>query len=158
MEAAKRLLSGSIPEVRRPHEVIFIGHGRSKEWFALERFLTKDLRLPCEEFNAKPAAGYTTQQHLEQMLNRATFAFLVMTAEDKHEDGTLHARENVVHEAGLFQGKLGFSNAVLLVEAGCSLPSNFDGLTHIPFPKDNIAGAFHEVRRTLEDRGIIRGI
>ena len=144
------------PETARP-TAIFIGHGGSKEWLELEKYLTRELHLNCEEFNAKPAAGYTTQQHLEEMLDRATFAFLLMTAEDKHEDGTFHARENVVHEAGLFQGKLRFSDAVLLVEAGCSLPSNFDGLAYIPFPKDNIAGAFHEVRRTLEDRGIVRG-
>ena len=41
------------------------------------------------------------------MLNAASFAFLIMTAEDEHADSTLHARENVVHEVGLFQGKLG---------------------------------------------------
>ena len=27
-----------------------------------------------------------------------------MTAEDEHADGTKHARENVIHEVGLFQG------------------------------------------------------
>ncbi len=135
--------------------MIFIGHGRSKEWLALERFLARELHLNCDEFSARPAAGYTTQAHLDKMLIRATFAFLVMTAEDTHHDGTLHARENVIHEAGLFQGKLGFPDAVLLVETGCSIPSNLNGLTHIPFPKDNIGAAFYHVQRTLEDRKIL---
>jgi predicted nucleotide-binding protein len=135
--------------------VIFIGHGRSKEWLELEKYLTKELHLRCEEFNAEATAGYTTQQRLEAMLGKATFAFVVFTGEDKHEDGTLHGRENVIHEAGLFQGKLGIPNAVLLVEEGCSLPSNIKGLTYIPFQPDKIAGAFHEVRRVLAARKII---
>lgn len=40
------------------------------------------------------------------MLSSAGFAFLVMTGEDMHDDNELHARENVIHEIGLFQGKL----------------------------------------------------
>ena len=78
-----------------------------------------------------------------------------MTAEDKHADGSSHARENVIHEAGLFQGKLGIPNAILLIESGCATPSNIYGLTHIPFPSGNISAAFHEVRRVLKARNII---
>jgi predicted nucleotide-binding protein len=89
------------------------------------------------------------------MLDRATFAFLVMTAEEKYSDGSSHARENVIHEAGLFQGKLGTPNAILLVESGCAVPSNLQGLTHIPFPSANIRAAFHDVRRLLEARKIL---
>jgi predicted nucleotide-binding protein len=138
------------------HTVIFIGHGgHSKEWLVLAQYLKEDWELNIEEFNAKPPEGYTTQAHLQTILDRATFAFLVMTGDDKHADGSLHARENVVHEAGLFQGKLGIPNAVLLVEEGCEIPSNFDGLTHIPFPKNDIAAAFHKVHRVLKARSII---
>jgi predicted nucleotide-binding protein len=36
-----------------------------------------------------------------------------MTAEDEQADGQWRARENVVHEAGLFQGRLGFMKGVL---------------------------------------------
>ena len=57
-----------------------------------------------------------------------------MTAEDEHSDGTTHARENVVHEAGLFQGKLGFSKAIILLEEGCKEFSNIEGLGQIRFP------------------------
>jgi hypothetical protein len=38
------------------------------------------------------------------MLDQARFAFLVMTAEDEQADGNHHARMNVIHEVGLFQG------------------------------------------------------
>jgi hypothetical protein len=147
--------SSGINKPNRP-DSIFIGHGGSSVWLVLEKHLTKTLGLNCTEFNAKPAAGYTTQHHLEKLLASATFAFLVMTAEDRHEDGTLHARENVVHEAGLFQGKLGFPNAVLLVEDDCALPSNLLGLTYIRFVKGRIETAFHEIGEVLKDRNIVR--
>jgi predicted nucleotide-binding protein len=45
------------------------------------------------------------------MLDQARFAFLVMTAEDEQADGNHHARMNVIHEVGLFQGRLGFERA-----------------------------------------------
>ena len=35
------------------------------------------------------------------MLKTAKFAFMVMTREDTHSDGSVHARENVVHEAAV---------------------------------------------------------
>ena len=88
-------------------EIIFIGHGRSKVWQDLKDFLQDRLNLDWDEFNREPVAGYSTKERLEQMLERVTFAFLIMTAEDEHADETLHARENVIHEIGLFQGRLG---------------------------------------------------
>ena len=82
-------------------------------------------------------------------------AFLVMTAEDEQTDGTLHARENVIHEAGLFQGKLGFERAIILLEEGCQEFSNIHGLGQIRFPKGNIKAAFEDIREVLKREGII---
>ncbi|GAG43925.1 unnamed protein product, partial [marine sediment metagenome] len=86
----------------------------------------------------------------EEMLSSSDFAFIVMTAEDEHSDGTKHARQNVVHEAGLFQGRLGFDRAIILLEEGCAEFSNIVGLTHIPFPKGNIGAASEDIRKVLE--------
>jgi hypothetical protein len=38
------------PEMAKP-TAIFIGHGTSKEWLELEKYLTRELHLNCEEFN-----------------------------------------------------------------------------------------------------------
>ena len=89
------------------------------------------------------------------MLDSATVAFLLMTGEDETAEGSLRARENVVHEAGLFQGRLGFGKAIVLLEDGCKEFSNITGLGHIPFPKNNIAAAFEEVRKVLEREELI---
>jgi predicted nucleotide-binding protein len=70
-------------------------------------------------------------------------------------DGRLNARMNVVHEAGLFQGKLGFTRALILLEDGCEEFSNIHGLGQIRFPKGNIKAAFEDIRQVLEREGII---
>lgn len=136
-------------------EKIFIGHGRSRMWRDLKDFLQDRLQLSWDEFNRESPAGKTTSARLEQMLNSAVFAFLVMTAEDEQVDGSVRARENVIHEVGLFQGKLGLHRAVVLLEDCCTEFSNIHGLGQIRFPKDNIMACSEEVRRVLEREGLL---
>ena len=71
--------------------------------------------------------------------------------------GEVQARMNVVHEAGLFQGRLGFNKAIVLLEEGCKEFSNIHGLGHIRFPKGDISSAFDKVRHVLEREGLIDG-
>lgn len=135
---------------------IFIGHGgKSPLWRELKDFIAERLRLPCEEFNAKPTAGVHTTDRLEAMLSEASMAFLIMTPEDEHKDGTRHARSNVIHEIGLFQGRLGAKRAIVMVEDGCAEFSNLSGLTKVRFPAGDIAARFEEVRRVLEREGLL---
>ena len=133
---------------------VFIGHGQSPVWKDLRDFLRDRLSVDWEEFNRDSPAGLSTPQRLEEMLEKSCFAFLVMTAEDEHLDGSLHARENVIHEMGLFQGRLGFKRAIVLLEEDCREFSNIYGLTQIRFPKGNIEAKSEEIRRVLEREGI----
>lgn len=134
---------------------VFIGHGRSRAWRDLKDFLQDRLKLPWDEFNRVPVAGVTNVARLSEMLDAAAIAFLVMTAEDEMANGALQARMNVIHEAGLFQGRLGFSRAVVMLEEGCEEFSNIAGLGQIRFPRGNISAVFEEVRRVLEREGLI---
>ena len=138
-----------------PGSRVFIGHGRSAVWRELKDFLSDRLALPWEEFNRESTAGIATTERLTEMLKSAGFAFLIMTAEDEHADETLHARENVIHEVGLFQGKLGLRRAIILLEEGCSTFSNIHGLTYISFPRGRISAAFEDVRRVLERERLV---
>lgn len=135
---------------------IFIGHGRSPMWREFKDFLSDRLGLPWDEFNREAVAGITTFDRIESILDSASFAFLIMTAEDQHSDATTHARQNVVHEVGLFQGKLGPRKAIILLEEGCNEFSNIVGLSQIRFPEGQISAVFEEVRRVLEREGVLR--
>jgi hypothetical protein len=140
-----------VPRGRR----VFIGHGRSAEWLKLHLFLSRTLSLNCDEFNVEPIAGIHTAKRIESMLASASMAFLVMTAEDTHADNTVHARQNVVHEVGLFQARLGPRRAIVLLEQGCSRFSNLDGLTTINFPIGDITARSEEVRGVLAREGLL---
>lgn len=133
---------------------VFIGHGHSPAWKDVKDFLVDRLQLDYEEYEREPTAGLSTKERLLEMLDAGCFAFLVMTAEDEHGDGTRHARENVIHEAGLFQGRYGFERAIILLEEGCEEFSNIHGVGQIRFPKDNIMAKSEEIRRVLEREGI----
>ncbi|MFP1983691.1 TIR domain-containing protein [Lonsdalea quercina] len=134
---------------------IFIGHGRSHLWRELKDFVKDKLRLPYDEFNRVPVAGTTNIARLAQMLDQSCFAFLIMTAEDELNDGSMQARMNVIHEVGLFQGRLGFERAIVLLEEGCQEFTNINGLGQIRFPKGNISAIFEQVREVLEREEII---
>ena len=133
----------------------FIGHGGSPEWRKLKDFLENTLKLPYEEFNRIPQAGKITSVRLKEMLESCCMAFLIMTGEDEHIDGTLHARSNVIHEIGLFQAQLGYERAIILQEEGCEVFSNIHGITYIPFPKGNIRAAFEDIREVVERESVI---
>ena len=134
---------------------IFIGHGGAPIWRELKDFLNDRLGLPWDEFNREAVAGIHTFDRISEMLDSACFAFLIMTAEDQHSDSSTRARQNVVHEVGLFQGRLGSRKAIILLEEGCSEFSNIAGLSQIPFPKGHISAVVYEITRVLEREGLI---
>ena len=88
------------------------------------------------------------------MMETSAFAFLLMTGEDETADGLLHARENVIHEIGLFQSRLGLDRAIVLLEEGCTEFSNIVGIGQIRFPKGNISAKFDDIRQVLEREGL----
>ena len=133
---------------------IFIGHGRSKLWARFNVFLKDELGLKTVFYESESRVGESIVPILEKMLAEATFAVLVLTAEDGSSDGAKRARQNVIHEAGLFQGRLGFDRAILLVQRGLEGFSNVDGLQYIPFSDENIEEAFYQLQRVLKAKGL----
>ena len=89
------------------------------------------------------------------MLEAAAIGFVIMTAEDETNEGAMRARMNVIHEVGLFQGRLGFTRGIVMLEDGCEEFSNIQGLGQIRFPKGRISAAFEDVRQVLEREGIL---
>jgi len=153
----ERLGGDDAPSVGQLHSEgrVVIGHGRSPLWRELKDFVADRLHLPWDEFNRVSVAGVGTTDRLQQMVESSVVAFLVATAEDEAADGSMTARDNVIHEIGLFQGHLGFGRAIVLLEEGCEEFSNIHGLGQIRFPRGNIAAAFEDVRKLLEREGIL---
>lgn len=136
---------------RRPRPpCAFIGHGgRNPLWRELKDFLT-EFSVDVETFETHPRYGKTAVDVIQSMLDRADFAFLIHTGEDETAEGRLRARQNVVHETGLFQGRLGFERVIVLREDGVEEFSNLAGLQEIRFPAGNIRATFGEVARLTQ--------
>lgn len=135
------------PPAVRP--VVFIGHGHSSAWRDLKDHLQDKHGFKIEAYETGARAGHTIRDILEEMVTKSSFALLVLTGEDTQADDQMRARQNVVHEAGLFQGRLGFSRAILLLEEGVEEFSNVHGVQYIKFSKNNIKETFGEVLATL---------
>ena len=126
---------------------VFIGHGRSAQWRDLKDHLADKHGFMVVAYETGARAGHAIRDTLQTMLEGSSFAVLVLTKEDETADGEVRARQNVVHETGLFQGKLGFERAIMLVEEGTEGFSNVQGIQQIRF-KD-IKETFGEVVATL---------
>jgi hypothetical protein len=132
-----------------PPPTIFIGHGRSSQWRDLKDHLQDKHGYIIEAYEVGERAGHGIRDILEDMMTKSSFAVLVMTGEDRDSEGLMHARENVVHEMGLFQGCLGFSRAIVLLEDETAEFSNIHGIHQIRYSKGKIKETFGEILATL---------
>lgn len=152
-EQAKQIVAEAASESTQSEENqdfrIFIGHGRSDAWRELSDHLRDKHDLSIVTYENGARAGHTIRDILDEMLDNSALAFLVHTGEDETAEEKMRARQNVVHETGLFQGRLGFSKAIMLLEEGVEELSNLAGIQYIPFKKGHISGTFGEVLATI---------
>jgi predicted nucleotide-binding protein len=138
------------PTPNKPKPQIFIGHGGNTQWRDLKDHLHEKHKYEVTSYETGARAGHEIRDILEEMLSKASFAVLVMTGEDEAGDGKMRARQNVVHELGLFQGHLGFPRAIVLLEDGTEEFSNLAGVQQIRYAKGNIKETFGDVLATLK--------
>jgi hypothetical protein len=139
-----------VPKKKPPDPpTIFIGHGGSPQWRDLKDHLHEKHAYRVEAYEIGARAGHAIRDVLNDMLSKSSFAILVMTGEDQTSDGGMRARQNVVHEAGLFQGRLGFARAIVLLENGVEEFSNVHGIGQIRFDKGRIKETFGDVIATI---------
>lgn len=155
-EAASKIPDPPSIEPEQPPLVVFIGHGRSDDWRAVRDQLQDKHHYRVEAFEVGSRTGHSIRTVLNTMLQTSSFALLIMTAEDETVDGQKRARQNVVHEAGLFQGKLGFDRAVAVVEEGVEVFTNLDGVQQIRYATGHVESTFGDIlaalRREFGDR------
>lgn len=149
-DKAKRPPLPLAPKPKNPPISIFIGHGgESIAWRELKDHLQDKHGHQVTAYETGARAGHSIRDILEEMIAASSFALLVLTGEDEQKDSKFRARQNVIHEAGLFQGRLGFPRAILLLEHGVEQFSNVQGVQYIPFSKGNIKETFGEVLATI---------
>lgn len=136
-----------IPKKRKPQ--IFIGHGHDSQWKNLKDHLHEKHGCDVECYESGATAGLTISEVIEDLLATSSIAILILTGEDIDAVGTSHARENVIHELGLFQGRLGRRRAIILLEEGVQEFSNIYGINQIRFKPNNIQETFGEVLATI---------
>ncbi len=129
--------------------IIFIGHGGNPQWRDLKDHLTDQHGYNIEAYETGARAGHSIRDILDEMSTKSSFAILVMTGEDEDKSGIKKARPNVIHEIGLFQGKLGFSRAIVLIEEGTEEFSNLYGIQQLRFSKGKIKETFGDILATL---------
>lgn len=115
------------------NRTIFIGHGRHQDWRELKDHLADKHGIKVESYESASRAGHTIRDVLDDMLDNSSLAILVHTPEDDLVDGSKSSRPNVIHETGLFQGRLGFSRAILLMKDGVNEFSNVFGVQQIRY-------------------------
>jgi predicted nucleotide-binding protein len=138
------------PTRSKTQPAIFIGHGNSEVWRDLKDHLGDLHKYKIVAYDTGSRSGHSIRDVLEEMLTAADFAILVMTGEDRLEGGEMVARQNVIHEIGLFQGRLGFSRAIVLKEEGTSEFSNLAGVQQIRYAKGHIRETFGDVLAVLK--------
>ena len=129
---------------------VIIGHGSSLAWRDLENHLRDTLGVKIEAYETGARAGHRIRDILEAMHWKNALGIVVVVGEDEQSSGSWSLRQNAVHEAGLFQGRFGFTRALLLLEDGVEEIPTLQGVQSIRFSKSNIREAFGEVLATLD--------
>ena len=146
---ASREASKLPDEPVQPKGKIFIGHGGSTLWQDLHHHLVNLQGYEVEAYEVGARAGHGVRDILQSMLDSSYMAFLIMTGEDATAEEQIRPRQNVVHELGLFQGRLGFPRGIAVVEEGIELFSNVYGIQQIRFSPGNLKEAYGDIVATI---------
>ncbi|SHG02079.1 Predicted nucleotide-binding protein containing TIR-like domain-containing protein [Jatrophihabitans endophyticus] len=148
-----RLPGSQVPK-KRAKSKIFLGHGGAPDWRELQADLRDKHDIDIIAFESGAREGHAVRDVISEMLQSADFALLVMTAEDEQSDHTFRARQNVIHEAGLFQGRLGYHRAILMVEEGVEHFSNVAGIVYMSFERGRILARTGDILAVLRREGL----
>jgi sugar/nucleoside kinase (ribokinase family) len=149
-----RAFIGSLEAERRTvrPRAVFVSHGHNPEWLAVQRFIEERFKVPVYSFESGSWGGRQVTEALAEYLDRCGFAVCVLTNEDFAGDGRRLARQNVIHEVGLFQGRHGFDRVLVLVEEGCDFVPQVAEPYTIVFPHNEIHRTFYKLDAVIRSQ------
>jgi hypothetical protein len=122
--------------------VVFVGSSSERLPLVTELVLALEDKAAVKEWKRAFSPGEMTLNALMGRANEADFAVFIFGPDDWTESrsvGSASPRDNVVFEAGLFGGTLGWSRCIIVHARGVKLPSDLEGLTLITYdPTDPI--------------------
>ena len=121
----------------------------------MRSYLEREHGLDVRVWEAQSRVGTNPKEFLREELEQCVFAVMVVTADDSTPEGRRRGRQNVIHETGLFQSKLGFEKVALIVEEGVEGCSNLAGIDVITFKPRRIDQAFHALDAVLRREGLV---
>lgn len=132
---------------------VFVAHGTNPEWLVVQRFIEDRFELPVYSFESSSWGGCQVTEVLTDYLDRCGLAVCVLTADDFTGDGRRFARQNVIHEVGLFQGRHGFDRVLVLAEDGCDFIPPAAKPHTIWFPPNGIERTFYRLAEMIRLHG-----
>ncbi|MEQ4305637.1 PfkB family carbohydrate kinase [Plantactinospora sp. B6F1] len=135
---------------------VFIAHDEHPQWRVVRRFIEQNCGLPTYELSSSDLDEHNLADLMRQTLARCSFAVCLLSAKEGGSGGRSRADQNIVHQAGIFQGRYGFGRVAILAEEGCDTFSNIAGLIRMDFPPGRITSTFLELERMLRREGLMR--
>jgi len=129
-------------------DCIFIAHGNNKEWREVETYIKDELKFKVLAYETESHSVEFTHEAIENLLDKCNFAVIVMSDDDYTKEGKARARQNVIHEMGLFQGRYGHKRVIVMKKKSVELNSNLIGKNLIEY-HNNIDEGFHKLKKAL---------
>lgn len=134
---------------------VFLVHHDSPYRDLVRRFIESDCGLCVHEVRSSDVAEPDFDEYLTTQVPCCSFAVCLLGKDESMADGRFRADQNVVYQAGFFQGRYGFGRVAMLTEEGCDGFSNIAGIVRLDFTAPRIESTFIELRRMLQREGVM---
>lgn len=135
---------------------VFIVHDESPYWRGVRDFIAGSCRLPTYELSSLEMDENNLEEVMQERLNRCSFAVCLLSRQNRPAGDQTRADQNIVYQAGIFQGRYGFGRVAILVEEGCDTFSNISGLVRMGFSSGQVESTFLELERMLKREGLMQ--
>lgn len=136
---------------------VFLVHHENIYRDTVRRFIEEDCGLLVYEISSADIGGPDFTGRLSEAMRQCSFVICLLCRNEQMVDGLPRANQNVVYQAGFFQGRYGFGRVALLTEVGCDPFSNIAGIVRLDFPAPQVSSTFIDLHRMLQREGLIPG-
>lgn len=115
---------------RSNRNTVFIIHGHDSAFMNDVKLLLMTAGVNNIVLHEQPDRGRTIIDKLVEESSTSNYAIALLSPDDKQEDGSSRARQNVVLEIGYFIGLLGKERVRLLKKGDIEIPSDLQGILY----------------------------